>query len=78
MNSLVSLRNDLVHGGTVNVTINTVYKYFVSGKTVIEWLEDIIQKTIIKLYITKSKDKHLCFFCFKNVKKRKKYSMNKI
>lgn len=44
LNSLVSLRNDLAHGGTVNVTINTVYKYFVSGKTVIEWLEDIIQK----------------------------------
>lgn len=40
LNSLVSLRNDVAHGRTMNSSINTVKKYFESGVFILEKLEE--------------------------------------
>lgn len=43
LNSLVSLRNDIAHGRTNNVTINTVFNYFGQGVNVLKILEDVLE-----------------------------------
>lgn len=42
LNSLVSLRNDIAHGRTINSSINIVESYFESGKKILETLEEVI------------------------------------
>lgn len=42
LNSLVSLRNDIAHGRTNNVSINTVCDYFIQGKNILIILEDVL------------------------------------
>ena len=37
----VNLRNDLAHGGHIEVTIENVKKYFNHGRTVLDWLESV-------------------------------------
>lgn len=42
LNSLVNLRNDIAHGRVISVTIGTVIKYFESGRSILEKLEQIL------------------------------------
>lgn len=42
LKSLVSLRNDIAHGRTINSSINVVESYFESGKKILEILEEVI------------------------------------
>lgn len=42
LKSLVSLRNDIAHGRTINSSINVVESYFESGKKILETLEKVI------------------------------------
>lgn len=42
LTSLVNLRNDFAHGRDVTATINTVVRYFDSGKWVLTVLDDIL------------------------------------
>lgn len=42
LKSLVSLRNDIAHGRTINSSINVVESYFESGKKILETLEEVI------------------------------------
>lgn len=42
LNSLVSLRNDFAHGSSITTSIQTVKRYFVSGKRILEIIDDII------------------------------------
>lgn len=42
LNSLVSLRNDFSHGSSITTSIQTVKRYFFSGKRILEIIDDII------------------------------------
>ena len=42
LNSLVSLRNDFAHGSSITTSIQTVKRYFFSGKRILEIIDDII------------------------------------
>ena len=42
LSSLVGLRNDFAHGRSVTASIGDVKKYFQDGRTVLSWLENII------------------------------------
>ena len=42
MNSLVQLRNDFSHGNSINVSVETVTKYFDSGCFILEILNNVI------------------------------------
>ena len=42
LNSLVSLRNDLAHGRTISVSVDTVNKYFLSGKRIVHFVDDLL------------------------------------
>lgn len=42
LNSLVSLRNDIAHGRTINATIRTVKQYFESGINILDILDKIL------------------------------------
>ena len=46
LNSLVSLRNDLAHGRSINVSINVVQRYFESGVKILSMLEAELLKTV--------------------------------
>lgn len=43
LNSLVTLRNDIAHGRSINQTINDVEKYFKSGLKVLDVLDEILK-----------------------------------
>lgn len=42
LNSLISLRNDFAHGSSITTSIQTVKRYFFSGKRILEIIDDII------------------------------------
>jgi hypothetical protein len=42
LNSLVNLRNDFSHGGSVSASIGDVKRYFQDARIVLDWLEKII------------------------------------
>lgn len=42
LNSLVSLRNDIAHGRDIHVSIDTVKKYFESGRKIVEMLDGLL------------------------------------
>ena len=42
LNSLVQLRNDVAHGRTISSSINTIKKYYESGRRVLETLDSVL------------------------------------
>ena len=42
LNSLVRLRNDFAHGKSINESINTIIRYFQSGKCILNQLNNIL------------------------------------
>lgn len=42
LNSLVQLRNDVAHGRTISQSINTIKKYYESGRHVLETLDSVL------------------------------------
>lgn len=47
LNSLVELRNDIAHGRSISVSINTVQRYFESGKAILNKLDAVLYGTPI-------------------------------
>lgn len=42
LNSLVSLRNDFSHGSSITTSIQTVKRYFIAGRRILEIIDEII------------------------------------
>ena len=42
LNSLVQLRNDFAHGDSINISIDTVIKYFDAGKSIVYILDEVV------------------------------------
>ena len=42
LKSLVTLRNDFAHGSPITATISEVIDYFDSGRTILEWIDEIM------------------------------------
>lgn len=42
LNSLVSLRNDFSHGSSITTSIQTVKRYFIAGRRILEIIDNII------------------------------------
>lgn len=42
LNSLVNLRNDIAHGRTISTSINTIERYFQSGRWILQELENLL------------------------------------
>lgn len=45
LNSLVQRRNDFAHGGNATISIESVIKYFSSGKTILHILDSVVSDT---------------------------------
>ena len=46
LNSLVQLRNDLAHGGNINISIDTIITYYDAGRSILDILDDTINENV--------------------------------